>query len=131
MDFPAEIPFARLLGFELLRFDGGEAEVACGVRSELCNSMGGAHGGVTMALLDVAMVHAARSPSKGEITPLRRCTTIEMKTAFMRPGKGRLLAKGKVLHRTSSIAFCEASVFDDEGHLTAHATGTFKYLAQS
>jgi acyl-coenzyme A thioesterase PaaI-like protein len=35
---------------------------------------------------------------------------------------------GTLLHRTSTLAFCEASVFDDGGHLCAHATGTFKYL---
>jgi hypothetical protein len=26
------------------------------------------------------------------------------------------------------MAFCEASVLDDDDHLCAHATGTFKYL---
>ena len=26
------------------------------------------------------------------------------------------------------LAFCEASVFDHDGRLCAHATGTFKYL---
>jgi uncharacterized protein (TIGR00369 family) len=90
--------------------------------------MGNAHGGVTMALLDVAMVHAARSPVGGEAMPPRRCTTIEMKTSFLRPGRGRLLATGKVLHRTSSIVFCEAAVVDADGRLTAHATGSFKLL---
>ena len=27
-----------------------------------------------------------------------------------------------------ALAFCEASVVDDDNHLCAHATGTFKYL---
>jgi acyl-coenzyme A thioesterase PaaI-like protein len=34
----------------------------------------------------------------------------------------------KVLHRSTTMAFCEASVLDDDNHLCAHATGTFKYL---
>jgi acyl-coenzyme A thioesterase PaaI-like protein len=51
-----------------------------------------------------------------------------MKTSFVRPAEGELRAVGKLLHRTSTLAFCEASVFDDGGHLCAHATGTFKYL---
>jgi uncharacterized protein (TIGR00369 family) len=54
--------------------------------------------------------------------------TVEMKTSFMRPAEGRLVARGKLLHRSTTMAFCEASVIDDEGHLCAHATGTFKYL---
>jgi acyl-coenzyme A thioesterase PaaI-like protein len=37
MEFPAQIPFAALLGFELLGFADGEAEVACDVRDDLCN----------------------------------------------------------------------------------------------
>jgi acyl-coenzyme A thioesterase PaaI-like protein len=51
-----------------------------------------------------------------------------MKTSFVRPAEGELRALGKLLHRTATLAFCEASVLDDEGHLCAHATGTFKYL---
>jgi uncharacterized protein (TIGR00369 family) len=54
--------------------------------------------------------------------------TIEMKTSFVRPAEGELRALGKLLHRTSTLAFCEASVVDGSGQLCAHATGTFKYL---
>jgi acyl-coenzyme A thioesterase PaaI-like protein len=51
-----------------------------------------------------------------------------MKTSFMRPAEGRLTAKGVLLHRSTTMAFCEGSVFDEDHHLCAHATGTFKYL---
>jgi uncharacterized protein (TIGR00369 family) len=54
--------------------------------------------------------------------------TVEMKTAFMRPGTGALRARGRVLHRTSSLAFCEGSIVGADDTLLAHATGTFKYL---
>jgi len=46
----------------------------------------------------------------------------------MRPAEGRLRAQARLLHRSTTMAFCEASVLDDVGHLCAHATGTFKYL---
>jgi uncharacterized protein (TIGR00369 family) len=129
MDFPRQIPFVEMLGFELVKFEGGEAEIAIELRDELCNSWGVAHGGVTMTLLDVVMAHAARSPKAGtEASAAGGVVTIEMKTSFMRPGVGRLLAKARVLHATSSIAFCEATVYDSEGTVAAHATGTFKYL---
>ena len=62
MKFQVHIPFVELLGFELLRFERGEAEIALPLRDELTNSWGVAHGGVTMTLLDVAMAHAARTP---------------------------------------------------------------------
>jgi len=129
MAFPVEIPFVGMLGFELLKFENGEAEVALTLRDELCNSWNVAHGGVTMTLLDVAMAHAARAPARGEDVSSRGVVTIEMKTSFMRPGLGRVRAKGRMLHATASLAFCEASAFNEAGKLVAQATGTFKYLS--
>ncbi|UUX97257.1 PaaI family thioesterase [Aquabacterium sp. J223] len=128
MDFPTRIPFVELLGLSLEHFEVDTARLALTLRDELGNSLGMAHGGVTMTLLDVAMAHAARSPTTegGERTPA--VVTIEMKTTFMRPGTGRLVAEGRRLHRTASMAFCEAAVRDDHGRLVAHATGTFKYM---
>ena len=128
MKFPIPIPFADLLGLELLHFEGGSAEIAVELRPDLCNSWMVAHGGVTMTLLDVVMAHAARSPLPDAAPDTRGVVTIEMKTTFLRPGAGRLLGRGKVLHRTSSLAFCEGSVFDPDNLLVGHATGTFKYL---
>ena len=128
MKFRVRIPFVEHLGFELLSFDAGEAQIALTVREELCNSWSVAHGGVTMTLLDVVMAHAARSPNQPGNPPDSGVVTIEMKTSFMRPGLGRLLAHGKLLQRTASMAFCEGSVRDERGQLIAHATGTFKYL---
>lgn len=138
------IPFAEYCGLQLLRFADGEAEIAVDFRDELSNSWGVMHGGVTMTLLDVVMAHAARSPLRRVgATPLPQpgdasvaadadaspsVVTIEMKTTFMRPGVGRLLAKGRLVHRTTSLAFCEGQVFDAEGKVVAQASGTFKYL---
>ena len=128
MDFLVQIPFVELLGFELLRFESAGAEIALDLRDELTNSWGVAHGGVTMTLLDVVMAHAARSPEESGAMQTSAVVTVEMKTSFMRPALGRLLATGTRLHRTASMAFCEGSVRDGEGALVAHATGTFKYV---
>ncbi len=128
MNFLVHIPFVELLGFELLRFEKGEAEIAVELREELTNSWGVAHGGVTMTVLDVVMAHAARSPDETGIAESQGVVTVEMKTSFMRPGLGRLVGSGRRLHRTASMAFCEASLHDAAGELVAHATGTFKYL---
>ncbi len=128
MQFLVKIPFVEMLGFELLRFERGEAEIAVGLRDELTNSWGVVHGGVTMTLLDVVMAHAARSPGDDGVAETSGVVTVEMKTTFMRPGLGRLVGSGKRMHRTASMAFCEGSLVDAEGQLVAHATGTFKYL---
>ena len=128
MAFPVRIPFVEALGLELLRFADGEAELAMQPRDEHLNSWSVVHGGVLMTLLDVAMAHAARAPVKGTPGDPRGVVTVEMKTAFMRPGIGALRARGRVLHRTSSLAFCEGSIVGADEALLAHATGTFKYL---
>ena len=128
MEFKSFIPFVEMLGFELLKFEEGEAEIALMLRDELCNSWSVAHGGVTMTLLDVAMARAARSPNQPGHATSQGVVTIEMKTSFLRPGLGRMTGRGRLLQRTASMAFCEASVHDQSGQLVAHATGTFKYL---
>jgi uncharacterized protein (TIGR00369 family) len=128
MKFKVHIPFVEALGFELLRFDSGQSEIGLTPRPDHLNSWSVLHGGVTMTLLDVAMAHAARSPKEGAAPDARGVVTVEMKTSFVRPGLGRLVAKGVLLHQTSTLAFCEGSLFDAEQKLVAHATGTFKYL---
>ncbi len=128
MDFQVNIPFVELLGMELMRFEPGEAEIHLDLRQELTNSWGVAHGGVTMTLLDVVMAHAARSPREAGSETQPGVVTIEMKTSFMRPGLGRLIATAKRLHGTVSLAFCEGYVHDAQGVLVGHASGTFKFM---
>jgi uncharacterized protein (TIGR00369 family) len=128
MKFPLHIPFVEELGLELHRFDNGHAEVQVNLEAAHLNSWEVAHGGVLMTMLDVAMAHAARSVHAKEPGHGPGLVTIEMKTSFMRPAEGRLIAKATLLHRSSTMAFCEGSVFDDDRQLCAHATATFKYL---
>ncbi len=127
MKFPVPIPFVEALGFELRCFADGEAEIGLAPREDQLNSWGVVHGVVVMTLLDVTMSHAARSPRGGADEP-RGVVTVEMKTSFMRPGDGPLVARARVLQQTASLAFCEGSINNGQGELVAHATGTFKYL---
>ena len=127
MKFGLRVPFVEHLGFRLLRFDGGEAEIALDLREPLTNSWGVAHGGVLMTMLDVAMAMAARSVHRHP-DDAPGVATIEMKTSFMQPAEGVLNAHGRLLHRSATMAFCEGWVVDDHGHRCAHATATFKYL---
>ena len=127
--FGAHIPFVEHLGFSLETFEGGESELHFAPRPEHLNSFDVTHGGAVMTFLDVIMATAARS-----VDPVMGVVTIEMKTTFMRPAKvpaGQpLVGKGQLQHRTRSMAFTEGRVFDAQGQLCAHATGTFKYVAR-
>ena len=123
MRFGVDIPFVHHLGFELVLFDGGHSQIDYLPRPEHLNSFGVTHGGACMTLLDVVMALAARSVEKE-----MGAVTIEMKTSFMQPARGALSGKGRLMHRTATMAFTEATVFDAEGRACAHATGTFKYV---
>ena len=123
MSFGVEIPFVTLLGFELVRFEGGQSEILYTPAPEHLNSFQVTHGGASMTLLDVTMATAARS-----VTPSMGLVTIEMKTSFLQPARGPLRGVGQLLHRTKSMAFTEGRILDAEGRVCAHATGTFKYM---
>ena len=123
LSFGVAIPFVDHLGFELKRFDDGFSELFYTPKPEHLNSFDVTHGGALMTLLDVTMAVAARSVQKD-----MGAVTIEMKTSFMQPARGKLTGKGRLMHRTATMAFTEGTVFDEEGRACAHATGTFKFV---
>ncbi len=128
MDFGGgvEIPFVNHLGFELVLFEGGWSEIRYAPAPEHLNSFQVLHGGAVMTLLDVTMAVASRSVRQDS-----GIVTIEMKTSFMRPAKGAVVGKGRLIHSTTKMAFTEGMVYDEAGELCAHATGTFKYVQRA
>jgi uncharacterized protein (TIGR00369 family) len=123
LSFGVEIPFVQHLGFDLMLFEGGNSQINYEPKPEHLNSFNVVHGGASMTLLDVTMAVAARSVAQD-----MGIVTIEMKTSFMQAARGSLVAKGRLIHRTATMAFTEASIFDAEGKICSHATGTFKYV---
>jgi len=127
--FGFPIPFVDHLGLTLEKFEGGHSELHYAPQPAHFNSFDVTHGGAVMTLLDVTMAQAARS-----VQAEMGVVTIEMKTSFMRPAKvavgQKLVARGKLQHRTRSLAFTEGRVYDADGQLCAVATGTFKYVSR-
>lgn len=123
MQFGVDIPFVTHMGLELVLFEGGQSQVDYVPKPEHLNSFAVTHGGAVMTLMDVALATAARS-----VTPDMGVVTIEMKTSFMQPARGKLSGKGRLMHRTATMAFVEATIFDAEGRACAHGSGTFKYV---
>ena len=126
--FPIRIPFVEQVGFELWRFENGQAELRLALDPMHLNALSTAHGGVLMTMLDVVMAHAARSAVAPQPEQGQSLATIEMKTSFLRPAQRELRAHGQLIHRTKSLAFCEGRVVDAAGELCAQATGTFRLL---
>ena len=123
LTFGVAIPFVEHLGFQLEMMEDGQSRLAYHARPEHLNSFGVTHGGAVMTLMDVTMAVAARSVERE-----MGVVTIEMKTSFMQPSRGRLTGKGRLMHRTATLAFTEATIYDEAGRACAHATGTFKYV---
>jgi uncharacterized protein (TIGR00369 family) len=116
------IPFASLVGIPLRSRAAGHVVLELPLREELMNSADTAHGGVLMTLLDVAMSIAARSATPDAYFAV----TMEMKTSFLAPCSGLLVAEARCIKAARSVAFAEGEVREDaSGKLVARASGTF------
>ena len=118
--FGAEIPFASHCGVEPLDAADGKTLLRLVLRTEHQNNIGMAHGGVTCTLLDIAMGSAAR-----RLVDLPMMT-LDMQTSFIAPGRGVLLAEGRVIRAGRSVVFCEGEVRTETGELVAKGSGLFK-----
>ena len=114
-------PVAELLALELVSHADGEARMEMEVREEHGNPMGTVQGGILCALADGAMGWAYVSGlAEGE-----SFTTVELKMNYLRPfWTGRLVAKGRVVHRGRTVGLTECEILDADGRLIAHATST-------
>ncbi|PAX16403.1 phenylacetic acid degradation protein [Vandammella animalimorsus] len=115
------VPFIEHLGIEFLSYGEGASHLRIAPLPEHMNAYGMAHGGVVMTLLDVTMAFAALEPDR----PGLGAITVEMKSTFLRPSTGVLTARGRLIHRTRTLVFLEATVFNGDGQPSAQASGTF------
>src|SRR5215211_4806796 len=122
-DVPAELfsrlaadPLAAHLGITLDEVRPGYARASMTVAPTHLNVVGTAHGGATMALLDV--VHAAVSNSHGTVAVAQ-----DVPTEFLAPGRpgDRLVAEGTEVHRSRRTAVYRIEARAQDGRLVATA----------
>lgn len=121
----AAVPFTRLLGLTREFSQGGRARFVLDPQPEHENVIRAVHGGVVTTMLDVAMASAAVS----HIDFSKTAVTLNMNSAFLHPGRGRLVADGELLSVDDGVATCRAQVCDAAGQVVARAQGCFRYLA--
>jgi acyl-CoA thioesterase len=109
-------PLAAHLGIELEEVRPGYARAAMTVGPQLLNTVGTAHGGATMALLDV--VHSAVSNSHGTVAVAQ-----DVHTEFLSAGRpgDQLVAEGVELHRSSRTAVYRIDASTTDGRRVATA----------
>ena len=57
-------------------------------------------------------------------------STLQLNVSFLRPVRpGRLIGRGRVVHRDGDLAHLEASLLDPQGQVVATATATAKVIA--
>lgn len=120
MVFGVDIPFVAHCGIEALDVVEGRTRLRLVPGPMSVNQLGIVHGGLLATLVDVAMGSAAR------IAAGRSVMTLDMQVAFLAPGRGPLVAEGRVVRAGRSVVFCEAEVRDEEGGLVVKATGLMK-----
>jgi acyl-CoA thioesterase len=109
-------PLAAHLGIELEEVCAGYARAAMTIGPQLLNTVGTAHGGATMALLDV--VHSAVSNSHGTVAVAQ-----DFHTEFLSAGRpgDRLVAEGVEVHRTGRTAVYRIDAITTDGRRVATA----------
>lgn len=83
------------------------------------------HGGAIATLADECLASVAFTVAdEGETT-----VTADLKVDYLRSARpGRLISRGSVRHRTRRLAFCEATVEQDDGEIVAEARAVIAYV---
>jgi uncharacterized protein (TIGR00369 family) len=120
-------PAAATLGFELVGADleAGTIEVAFAATRAFTNPAGNVLGGFLAAMLFDTVGPALLAT----LGPDQFQSTQQLNVSFLRPVRpGRLLGKGRIVHRDGDLVFLEASLLDGDGTLVAAATATARVI---
>src|SRR5215472_15190848 len=112
------VPFARLLGIELIEASRGTATMRLAIRDELRQIRGLMHGGVTASLIDTVTAFAIVSAvPEGE-----QFVTIDLTISYLRPiSEGVVTATAQVLRAGRRVITVSAEMRDGAGQIAATA----------
>ena len=119
---------AATLGFEFIDADveNGTIEIAFEATEAFTNPTGNVLGAFVAAMLYDTVGPALLAT----LEPDQFQSTLGLNVNFLRPVRpGRLIGKGRVVHRDGDIAALEASLLDSHGALIATATATARVIA--
>ena len=122
-EYQKKIPFVAHLKILTEALGEGTARLSMPVEAHMKNSLGTAHGGVIMSLLDVALCTAARTLHPESVGVV----TIDLSTSFIGGATGRkLYADARVMRDGRSMSFVEAEAKNEDGSLVAKAIATVR-----
>src|SRR5688572_21992454 len=118
---------AATLGFQFVEADveRGTIEVAFEAREDFTNPMGNVLGAFLAAMLYDTVGPALLATLK----PDQFQSTLDFNVRFLRPARpGRIVGKGRVVHRDADIAYIEATLHDSNDAVIAVASATAKVI---
>ena len=118
------IPFASLIGIELVELEGGEAVCLLKVEEKHLRGDNFLHGGVTASLIDTATAFAVGSV----LDKLGNAVTVDLTIHYLRPVIREATAKAKVLRKGKRLLIVSADVFNEDGELAATALTTYSRI---
>jgi uncharacterized protein (TIGR00369 family) len=119
---------AATLGFELIAADveNGTIEVAFAATEDFTTPLGEVLGGFLAAMLYDTVGPALLAT----LEPGQFISTLDLKASFLRPAlPGRLVGRGRIVHREGDIAFLEGSLTNSDEAVVATATATARVIA--
>lgn len=131
------LPFNELIGLKITRCNTQESEVRFLLQDKLIGNTAQKilHGGVTAAALDLAgaIVAAAGAIDRlDEVTPktiqqsLKNFGTIDLRTDYLRPGRGEeFIVTGHIIRSGSKVSVSRMEMHNDKGQHIAFGTGTY------
>jgi uncharacterized protein (TIGR00369 family) len=116
-----------LIGASISRVGPGEVEIALPWRDDLTQQKGFVHGGILGMIADTACGYAAFSlmPAGGSLV------TVEYKMNILKPGRGALMAKGRVIRPGRTLTVARAEVYSEDGRHVASMQQTLMMLADT
>jgi uncharacterized protein (TIGR00369 family) len=120
-------PAAQTLGWTLGHVDAdvGEIEVHFTASEAFLNPAGVVQGGFLAAMLDDTLGPALIAT----LPPGTFAPTLELKVNYLRPARpGRLVGRGRVVHRGGGIAFLAGELADESGTVLATASATARIV---
>jgi uncharacterized protein (TIGR00369 family) len=119
---------AATLGLEFLDADveNGTIELAFAATEDFTNPTGN-----VLGAFQAAMLYDTVGPALlATLEPDQFQSTLELHVTFLRPVRpGRLIGKGRVVHRNGDLAYLEASLLDSRGTLIATGTAIARVIA--
>ena len=132
-----KMPFNQLLGFNITRFDDIRSEISFNWHDKLIgNPMQKIlHGGVTAAALDLAggvvaaaniIVNLEDASPQAIQENLSKLGTIDLRTDFLRPGRGEhFVASARIIRSGSKVAVARMELHNEQNDHIAFGTGTY------